>query len=164
MKTILLAAALSLAAAAPAPAQAGEPQAQMVGAFQYFENKDPITDANRSLLRTFDTQVEFMPAELYVQCADRGFAVAVTANLKMYATEQVQVIWRLDQNAPVTETWGIGEYKWVVAPDPQAFMEAAAGASRVAVRILDGAGTAETYIFPLQGLAEAMRKLDCPEF
>ena len=156
------AAALALLSAVPAHAQSDRPTAT-VGAFSYFENRDPITDTETSLVTVSEQGRGFMPTTMQWQCERDGSWNVVLDTKLLTMDDEVTAQWRFDQEAPKTAAWQMSRahYAWVPAEELEEFTAAARRATRVAVRLTTRDGNEATLVFPLNGATAAFSKLGC---
>jgi hypothetical protein len=156
------AAALALLSAVPAAAQSNRPTAT-VGAFSYFETRDPITDTETSIVMVSEQARSFMPATLQWQCERDGNWNVVLDTQLLTMDDEVTAQWRFDQEAPQTAAWEMtrAHYAWVPVDDLDDFTAAAKRASRLAVRLTTRDGHEATLVFPMNGATAALSKLGC---
>lgn len=156
------AAALALLSAVPAAAQGSEPTAR-VGPFSYFENRDPITDTETSIVMVTQQGGGFMPSTMQWQCERDGSWNVVLDTKLLTMDDEVTAQWRFDQEPPKTAAWQMSHahYAWVPVDELEEFTAAAKRANRVAVRLTTRDGNEATLVFPLAGATAALSKLGC---
>ncbi len=157
---IAVAAAVAGTLAVPAAAQSRA--VPRYGNFILERAKDPITDADRSLITALAERPPYMPTTLSWGCdGDRWFAYVRGIPLTM--DKAVQVTWRFDQNPPETAAWEMFSPNFISVPDDRLddFTDAAEKAATLAVRITTASGDTQTSIFHLNGAANAFKQLAC---
>jgi hypothetical protein len=156
MKRILLALAALCLAAPPAAAQA------RMGSFVYFDQKDPITDANSSYIYAEEASGGFMPAMLMYKCEGNEVLAAIKG-AGFYMEESLPVTWRFDQQPPRTAPWRIADVQWVILPMEfqQEFRTVSESATRLAVRVHESDGQFKTYVFNMDGFGRAVAAMGC---
>jgi len=159
---------LSVVVALPARAQRETPRRQdrLIGAFDYLQVKDAVTDADRSRISTFSQP---MPTDrlafLAWSCRSNGLNVGYTFGTPMGSVTDRAIVRYSFADAPATtfEPWAlaIGNVG-VIMPmvDVMGFTHAAQSFRTVAIRVKVREHEV-TDTFRLDGLTEALRLLPC---
>jgi hypothetical protein len=174
MKSVSCVIAAVLVGASPASTQT-EPTPEVFGKWTVLSQMDPITDANRSLASTEDSDKgEWV---LGIQCRDERYAIALTPGPSAPDRQHEilgralqgnklsgAVTWRVDHGLPAVSEWRVIDDKALdlLTNKPAADSLIAAlrvGEEWVVFRFGDQART-YTVIFGLDGAQEAIARLD----
>lgn len=144
---------------------------EIIGAFEYYQQIDPITDYETSFIMSFTRLDTTVGAGLFWGCKNENLTVAVVGELGVRfgeGLEKTEVRWRFDKDEPSPfQEWLIdfSDESIVILPRQRVlqFTNRAKLAEQVVIRVWDVSYTTHTYTFYLDGLSEALSRLPCAE-
>lgn len=159
------AAAVTLLTLSLVPCYAGVADAQeSIGDFFLFERVDPDSGEDRSSITAL-AEENFVSGAggLTLQCSEDGFELVVTATY-LGRNVSTPVQYAFAELEPPAADWMLRSTGMAAVAPPDvrdAFVERALDETSVTMRVRDFQMRTHTYTFHLEGLGEALTRLDC---